>query len=82
VRYEIFVRRSHEITEITVFCQGSAELQYSVYRKKQGHVTIAKLCHNPDNYRADFYRFLPQTLQHLPQITVGSGLDHLRISPR
>jgi len=32
--------------------------------------------------QADFYRFLPQALLHLPQITVGSGLDHLRISPR
>jgi len=39
----------HGITENSEFCQGPAELQYSVYRKKQCHVTVSQRYHNADN---------------------------------
>ena len=35
---QVFKRRSHEITVNTEFCQGPAELQYSVCREKKGFI--------------------------------------------
>ena len=39
----------------TVLCvQKKAELQYSVYRKKQSYVTVSQLYHNADNVLRNF----------------------------
>ena len=48
----------------------------------RSYVTFSQFLHNADNPLNDFCRLLPQILQNLPQITVGSGLDDLELRAR